>query len=320
MLQEVVDNLLTDASGLYIDATYGTGGHSAALLSRLAPRGRVVALDCDTSVRFEHPRDPRAAAGHANYRLMEGFLRCASGADGIVVDLGTSSDQVHDARRGLSYLHPGPLDMRVDPMRCAPLHSHLRLSDLGALHASLRDHGFARHAKAIASRLLSLVRRHPTTLEVATAACQHAWGRSAYGRHPAADAFRALRSMANSEPQCLRELMRQAHALLKPNGRLILITFDSYGERVVRASIDRTVSLTLVRTVAPKAREVALNAGARSSLLHVLLRPGEQGAAAPPRAPSRAQRAPLASNAHTPICLPCSTIPPWLPQSWGRSI
>jgi len=281
MIQEVVDNLLTNTSGLYIDATYGAGGHSTALLGCLGPQGRVIALDCDQSIRFERTSDPRAAAGHANFRSLDEYLRCAEiyGADGIVADLGTSATQVHDAQRGLSYLHPGPIDMRVDPTRSAPLSGRLMRTGLGTLHESLRCHGFSGRTKAAASRILHIVRkaRYTTTLDVATAACcLHN-----QGMHIAADAFRALRSMANSEPQCLRSLVRQAPAVLKPGGRLLILTFDSYGERMVRASIELASSLVLMRTVAPTQREVATNPGARSSLLHVLRRTGNPRSAAP---------------------------------------
>ncbi|WP_420885284.1 16S rRNA (cytosine(1402)-N(4))-methyltransferase RsmH [Candidatus Tremblaya princeps] len=280
MMQEVVDNLLTNTSGLYVDATYGAGGHSTALLGSLGPKGRVIALDCDQSIRFARTSDPRAAAGHANFLELDWYLRCAEiyCADGIVADLGVSATQVHDAQRGLSYLHPGPLDMRVDPTRSAPLSGRIRRTELGTLHSSLRGHGLYGRTKAAASRILQIVRqaRYTTTLDVATAACcLHT-----QGMHIAADAFRALRSMANSEPQCLRSLVRNAPAVLKPGGRLLILTFDSYGSRLVRASIEHAHSLVLMRTVSPTQREVATNPGARSSLLHVLLRTGNPRSAA----------------------------------------
>ncbi|CUX79238.1 Ribosomal RNA small subunit methyltransferase H [Candidatus Tremblaya princeps] len=281
MMQEVVDNLLTNTSGLYVDATYGAGGHSTALLGCLGPKARVIALDCDQSIRFARTSDPRAAAGHANFRELDWYLRCAKiyGADGILADLGASATQIHDEQRGLSYLHPGPLDMRVDPTRSAPLSGRISRTELGTLHSSLRCHGLYGRTKAAASSILHIVRqaRYATTLDVATASCcLHS-----QSMHIVADAFRALRSMANSEPQCLKALVHQAPAVLKPGGRLLILTFDSYGERLVKASIEHANSLILLRTIAPTQREVATNAGARSSLLHVLRSTGNPRSAAP---------------------------------------
>ncbi len=240
LLKEVLHFLQPRSGGRYIDATVGGGGHAEAILEASAPDGRLLGLDADPDALRRSQRrlqrfERRVVLVHANFDSLqsiaerEGFVP----ADGVLMDLGVSADQLEDADRGFSFLRPGPLDMRMDPSlphTAADLVNILDEEDLARL---IRAYGEEPRAHRIAR---AIVRARPiyTTTELADLIARVVPRRPGQRLHPATRVFQALRIAVNDELGALERALPQAVAVLRPGGRLAVITFHSLEDRIVK--------------------------------------------------------------------------------------
>ena len=242
LLGEALGGLAVRTGGSYLDATLGRGGHAAAILERLGETGRLLAVDRDPeSIRAGQRRfigDPRLTIVRGNFA---GLRRIAveagftDGFDGVLLDLGVSSPQLDDAARGFSFMRDGPLDMRMDPdadMSAAEWLAQVSERDLARV---LRDYGEERHAKRIARALVHARAAAPitTTGRLAELIAAAVPGREP-GRHPATRSFQAIRICINDELDALDTALEQSLELLKPAGRLCVISFHSLEDRRVK--------------------------------------------------------------------------------------
>lgn len=290
---EVMTLLQPHPGGLYLDGTLGAGGHTQGLLEASTPDGRVLAFDRDlTALRQTQARlqafGERLTCVHGSFARL-GELAPAHGfaqVDGIVLDLGLSSDQLEQAERGFSFRFEAPLDMRFDPSQgvtAVELVNELPEADLADL---LWRYGEVPHSHRLA-RLLTANRPILTTTQLADLIARHS--RSRTRLHPATQVFQALRIAVNQELDALAAGLAAALRILKPGGRLAVISFHSLEDRLVKqfmrtASRDclcppgqpictcgHTASLQLVtrKAVQPSAAEVARNPRSRSARLRV---------------------------------------------------
>ena len=295
LLREAIDALVTSPSGTYVDGTFGRGGHSRLLLERLAPTGRLVALDRDpaavaaASAGATRVDDPRFSIHHANFADMPALLASLGidKVDGVLLDLGVSSPQIDDPARGFSFRFDGPLDMRMDPTRGESAADFLARADERTLAEVIRDYGEERFAVQIAKAVVA--RReggHPvrTTAELSQLVARAVRTREA-GQDPATRTFQALRIFVNAELEALEQALTVALALLKPQGRLAVIAFHSLEDRIVKTFIaresrsefdrrapfaaPRPVRLNAIARIKPSAQEIAGNPRARSAILRV---------------------------------------------------
>lgn len=247
MLQEVMEALQVRPSGIYIDATFGRGGHSEAILQRLDENGRLIAIDRDpqaVGVATERlARDRRFTIQQGTFAMLEQFAEAeaVSGkVDGVLFDLGVSSPQLDDPLRGFSFLRDGPLDMRMDPERGEGAAAWLARAKEADIAAVLKEYGEERYAKRIARALVDARRQQPivTTGRLAeiVAAAHPAWERD---KHPATRTFQALRIHINRELEELEAALPQAVRVLAPGGRLALISFHSLEDRIVKRYLRR---------------------------------------------------------------------------------
>ncbi|MFQ5487255.1 MAG: 16S rRNA (cytosine(1402)-N(4))-methyltransferase RsmH [Gammaproteobacteria bacterium] len=296
MLAEVLEALAVTACGRYLDATFGRGGHAAAILERLGPEGRLLAMDKDPqavqAARARFGSDPRFAMVHDSFAALESVVagRGWSGRlNGVLLDLGVSSPQLDDPRRGFSFRNDGPLDMRMNPAVGESAAQWLAHASEGEIARVLRDYGEERYARRIARAIVRARQESPivTTARLAAlvAAANPAWEQ---GKDPATRTFQALRIHINRELEELQSGLEQAVRVLAPGGRLVVISFHSLEDRIVKRFIRRAAQgealprrlpvteaargVTL-RTVGkprrPAAAEVAVNLRARSAVLRV---------------------------------------------------
>ena len=287
LLNEAVQALLTKPDGTYVDATFGRGGHSRLLLSRLGPHGRLVAFDKDPEAIEEAARitDPRFAIRHQGFRSL-GELGPASCA-GVLMDLGVSSPQIDNPARGFSFRNDGPLDMRMDPTRGESVAEWLATAEQGQIAEVIRDYGEERFAGQIAKAVVARRQeRGPlaTTAELAQLVAGAVKTREP-GQDPATRTFQALRIFINAELEELQQALEASLDILQPQGRLVVISFHSLEARIVkqfiashsREVVDRRVpfaapkpmKLRALDRIKPGAEEVAANPRARSAILRV---------------------------------------------------
>lgn len=296
---EAVDALITDPSGVYVDCTFGRGGHSGAILERLTPEGRLIALDRDPdAIRFGAARfaaEPRLTLVHSRFGALAevpALVERAGQVSGVLFDLGVSSPQLDEPERGFSFQHDGPLDMRMDTTRGMSAADWLQQASEGEIADVLYHYGEERFARRMARALVAARREAPLTRtrQVADIIKQAnpAWERD---RHPATRAFQALRIQVNQELEEIRVALPQAVSLLRPGGRLAVISFHSLEDRMVKKFIalqikgdefprdlpipQRQLRPTLRgvgKAVRPGASEIAANPRARSAIMRVASR------------------------------------------------
>jgi 16S rRNA (cytosine1402-N4)-methyltransferase len=247
LLGEALKALAVREAGSYLDATLGRGGHSAAILERLGEAGRLLAVDRDPeAIRAGQRRfagDPRVSIVRGNFAELErvaaqaGF---AAGFDGILLDVGVSSPQLDDPARGFSFMRDGPLDMRMDPDAGSSASDWLAGVAERELARVLREYGEERHAKRIARAIVKARAEAPiaTTGRLAEVIAAAVPGREP-GKHPATRSFQAIRIFINDELDALDAALAQSLALLKPGGRLCVISFHSLEDRRVKRFIRR---------------------------------------------------------------------------------
>ncbi|RST54452.1 16S rRNA (cytosine(1402)-N(4))-methyltransferase RsmH [Variovorax sp. MHTC-1] len=290
LLKEAVEALLPDASrasGTYVDATFGRGGHSRAILERLAPAGRLIAYDKDAEAVAEAARieDARFSIRHQGFKDV-GELPPASVA-GLLMDLGISSPQIDNPARGFSFRFDGPLDMRMDTTRGESVAEWLATAEPQQIAEVIRDYGEERFAvqiaKAIAARRQE---RGPisTTAELAELVAGAVKTREP-GQNPATRTFQALRIFINAELEELQQALEASLSVLQPQGRLAVISFHSLEDRIVKQFIakhsrevydrrapfaaPKAMKLKALGRVKPSKAEVDGNPRARSAILRV---------------------------------------------------
>jgi 16S rRNA (cytosine1402-N4)-methyltransferase len=306
LVEEVLEALAPVAGGLYVDGTFGRGGHARRLLDAVGPDGAVLALDRDPEAiaagRAAFAGDPRITLVQADFaRLGEVVAAHAHGRPvrGVLLDLGVSSPQLDDPARGFSFSKDGPLDMRMDPSRgrsAADVVAHADQRELQQVIAELGEERFARRiAQAIvAARAVAPITRTLQLAEIVRRAV-----RTHDGKHPATRTFQALRMHVNDELGQLRAALEAAYGVLAPGGRLAVISFHSLEDRIVklfirgRTQVDPAfagfpvvppAALPTMREVGRKRRaseaETARNPRARSAVLRCAERlPAAAGAA-----------------------------------------
>jgi 16S rRNA (cytosine1402-N4)-methyltransferase len=296
--KEVVSWLAPAPGSAIFDGTLGGGGHARALLARAMGRARLIAVDRDAGA---WPRSGVADAfPHAEVRFLhatfqEVLARLAAGAepgppfDCMLLDLGLSSDQIDDPRRGFSFHLDGPLDMRMDPSRGEPVAAWLAYQDEASLTQVLRDYGEVPRARTVARRILA-ARPLRTTRDLARV-CESAL-RGTRGHHPATLVFQALRIAINDELSGLESALEDAVDCLTTGGRLAVISFHSLEDRITKATFRRLadpcicppdlpacvcgrqpiVDILTRRPIVPSPQETAANPRARSARLRVVAR------------------------------------------------
>ena len=303
LLDEAVDALVTRIDGVYVDGTFGRGGHSARILARLGPHGRLIALDRDPEAiaaaqgEWAGRGDARFEIAHARFSELAAVLDgCGVGeVDGVLLDLGVSSPQLDDPARGFSFREDGPLDMRMDPTRGVPASEWLASADEGEIAEVVREYGQERFAVPIAKAIVARrghADRAPlqTTGELARLVAGVVRSRQRkpeMGKDPATRTFQAVRIFVNQELEELQRALEAAVVRLRPGGRLAVISFHSLEDRIVKQFIARESGRDAPRD--PVRGGVLPGVCIRlRSLLRLL--PGEAEVAATPRARSAVLR------------------------------
>lgn len=299
LLTEVLEHLDVRADGVYVDGTFGRGGHARALLDRLGPEGRLIAFDKDpeavAAAQLALGGDERFTIMRGSFAMLERTaqdLGLTGAIDGVFVDLGVSSPQLDDGARGFSFSSDGPLDMRMDPDAGLSASQWLDTVDEKQLAQVLREYGEERFAGRIARIVLQRHRESPITRTAELAEIvAGAVPRREPGKHPATRTFQAIRIAVNGELDELEVLLPQVARVLRPGGRLCVIAFHSLEDRMVKRFLRGPVQTEgprglplpprtgpylrpLGRAVRPGAAELAANPRARSAVL----RTGERAA------------------------------------------
>jgi 16S rRNA (cytosine1402-N4)-methyltransferase len=297
LLEEAVEALVTRTDGIYIDGTFGRGGHSRAVLSRLGEAGRLIAFDKDplAIATAQQIEDSRFSIVHDSFAALRDAAseRGVARVSGVLLDLGVSSPQVDDPDRGFSFRAKGPLDMRMDPTRGESAAEWLARATVQELTEVIRDYGEERFAfqiaKALVARRAESDRLGPlvSTSELAQIV-GHVVKTREKGKDPATRTFQAIRIHINQELAELQVVLEHALGLLEQGGRLVVISFHSLEDRIVkrfmqaRASapaVDRRLPIRAVDLPSPPMRivgrvfasdaEVAGNPRARSAVMRI---------------------------------------------------
>jgi len=241
LLHEAVDALVTRAEGRYVDGTFGRGGHSRLVLTRLSEQGQLLGIDRDPQAvevgRKLAQEDPRFQIRHGEFSGVEEFVSELgwTGVDGILLDLGVSSPQLDDAQRGFSFLRDGPLDMRMNPQAGESAADWLARAKEQDIAWVLKEYGEERFARRMAAALVKARQEAPivTTARLAQVISE-ANPRWEQGKHPATRAFQAIRIYINGELEEVSRTLEQAAELLNVGGRLVVISFHSLEDRIVK--------------------------------------------------------------------------------------
>ncbi|MBS0288129.1 MAG: 16S rRNA (cytosine(1402)-N(4))-methyltransferase RsmH [Proteobacteria bacterium] len=295
MLDEALEGLNIVPDGVYIDGTFGRGGHSQAILKRLSPQGRLLCFDKDPqAVAFgkdQFNEDKRVTFYHACFSDMYRIAKdhhFDKRVNGILLDLGVSSPQLDEAERGFSFMREGPLDMRMDPLSGISAAKWLNAASSEDIIYVLRKYGEESFAKKITRNIIEARSKKPitTTLELANIVAKSVPYRK-IGQHPATKTFQAIRIYINQELQAIDQLLNDAWELLAPLGRLAIISFHSLEDRKVkqffrehsRVSVPKGLAIPekelispfewIVKRQRPSMDEVGQNLRARSATLRV---------------------------------------------------
>ena len=274
--------------GIYVDGTFGRGGHSAAILARLGVRGRLLALDQDPAAHADRAlEDPRLELIHARFSTMTRQLaaRGIQQVAGVLLDLGVSSPQLDEGGRGFSFAREGPLDMRMDTSRGETAAEWLNRADEEDIREVIRNHGEERFAKAVAAAIVDARRLEPfrTTGQLAAVVGRAVRTREP-GQHPATRTFQAVRIHVNQELEELEVTLPQAADLLEPGGRMAVISFHSLEDRRVKNFIRaRSTGDTLPKGVPVRERDLP---PAQLRPIGKAVKPGEAEVRRNPRARS----------------------------------
>jgi len=301
LLHEAVDALAVKGNGVYVDGTFGRGGHSLEVLARLKTAGRLIAFDRDP-IAIAAGRsidDPRLTLIHAPFSELGAVLDQLGigGVDGVLLDLGVSSPQLDDADRGMSFRFDAPLDMRMDTSRGQTAAQWLAEASVAQITEVLRDYGEERFAHAIAKAIATArAGRVVATTGQLAEIVEKAVRTREPGQHPATRSFQALRIFINQELEELSRVLPVCVERLRAGGRLVVISFHSLEDRIVKRFMRNEASpvrlpsrlpvraadlpcprLALVgRAQRPSTDEVTNNPRARSAVMRVAERSNEQ--------------------------------------------
>ena len=293
LLQEAVDALVHEPQGSYLDATFGRGGHSRAILARMGPNARLCAFDQDPQAvqsAQDLLQDPRFSVRHVPFSSLRDWP--AASLSGVLLDIGVSSPQIDQAERGFSFRHDGPLDMRMDPTRGRSVHQWLVTASQEEIAGVIRDHGEERFAVQIAKAIVA--RREERGAPASTAELAQLVAGTVKTREPGQDpatrTFQAFRIHINAELEELQQALEASIHALQPGGRLVVISFHSLEDRIVKQFIARhsrevfdrrqpfapapALHLKALGRVRPSAAEVSANPRARSAIMRVAERTG----------------------------------------------
>jgi 16S rRNA (cytosine1402-N4)-methyltransferase len=294
LLAEAVAALAIKPAGIYVDATFGRGGHSQAIIDALGPVGRLIALDRDPAAiaAGASMRDPRFTLAHAPFSEVDAVLDKlgVTQVNGILMDIGVSSPQLNTPERGMSFRFDAPLDMRMDTTQGETAAEFLARVSQSELEKVIRDYGEERFAHAIAKALVIARGEHgiSRTGQLATLVAQVVRTREP-GQHPATRTFQALRIHVNRELEELSLTLPRAVARLAPGGRLAVICFHSLEDRIVKrflrdaahppqphksvpvraVDLPQPVMHLVGKAVFPSDAEIAANPRCRSAVLRV---------------------------------------------------
>jgi len=242
LLDEALDGLNIQANGYYIDATFGRGGHAGMILRQLGPEGRLLAIDKDPeAIRAAHEQfgeEPRFSIEQGSFAMLGKWVRQRGWfgkVSGILLDLGVSSPQLDDARRGFSFRHDGPLDMRMDPATDMSASQWLAVAEEKEIARVLREYGEERFSRRIAHNIVAARTGSPvvSTVQLAELIAKSVPHREP-GKDPATRSFQAIRIFLNQELDDLRKVLPLAVEVLAPAGRLAVISFHSLEDRIVK--------------------------------------------------------------------------------------
>ena len=288
LLQEVLQYLNCQPNRIYVDGTVGSGGHARAILDRTFPMGRLIGLDWDQEA-IGRARENLSSFGRrvelreGNYKDLASVLTDLSirAVDGILLDLGLSTEQLENEGRGFSFLREGPLDMRMSREGRTTAQDLLRRLSAGEMSRLLKEYGEERWASRIAK---AVVRRRKTTPIRTTGELADVIRRSVPARrgriHPATRTFQALRIAVNEELQNLETFLKQGKDLLNPGGRMVILSFHSLEDRLVKNYFRQWAkegegnpplfSILTRKPVVPSHAEVLVNPQARSAKLRAV--------------------------------------------------
>jgi 16S rRNA (cytosine1402-N4)-methyltransferase len=296
LLNEAVDALITDPSGLYVDGTFGRGGHSALILERLNTDGRLIVIDKDpqaiAAANALAETDSRVRVCHGSFADIATFVDKAS-VSGVLLDLGVSSPQLDQAERGFSFMNDGPLDMRMDTTKGQSAAEWLASASIADVAAALKEYGEERYAKRIASAIVAAAEQGLMTTtkqlsDVVTEA-NPAWEKH---KHPATRSFQGIRIYINRELDDLQDTLAASIDLLVQGGRLVIISFHSLEDRMVKrffrrqqegekfprnlpitADMQKSNLKIIGKAVKASAEEVENNPRSRSAVMRVAEKP-----------------------------------------------
>jgi 16S rRNA (cytosine1402-N4)-methyltransferase len=302
LLNESIDGLAIKPDGIYIDGTFGRGGHSRTILSKLGDSGRLYSIDRDpTAIAEAHKIDDSRFtiihgpfSGIAEYAEQHNLV---GKVDGVLFDLGVSSPQLDDAERGFSFMKDGPLDMRMDPTSGIPVSEWIKQADLDDITWVIREFGEDKHARRIAKAIvahrddeeLPALERTSQLAKLIENAAPKSFKEK---KHPATRAFQAFRIYINSELEEIDVALKGALSVLAPEGRLSVISFHSLEDRMVKrfmrkesrgpqvphgipmtetqiAALGSAALDTVGKAIKPTAEEVDANPRSRSSVLRI---------------------------------------------------
>ena len=302
LMTETIEALAIKPDGIYIDGTFGRGGHSGEILARLGEQGRLQAIDQDPSAIAAAQRfadDPRFNIAHSRFSRLDEVAEAqglTGKVDGILLDIGVSSPQLDDAGRGFSFMKDGPLDMRMDPSQGRSAAQWLAEAELEDMVFVFKKYGEEKFARRIATKIIE-TRAHTDINSTAQLAklIDEAVPVKDKHKHPATRTFQAIRIYINSELEEIQTALQAALKVLKPGGRLVVISFHSLEDRIVKqfikkqskgeavprglpltdAQLKQPLTLKAVgKAIKPSDEEIARNSRARSSVLRVAERLG----------------------------------------------
>lgn len=283
LLQKSVDDLITNPKGIYADVTFGGGGHSREILKRLAPEGRLFSFDQDLDALKNKIDDPRFTLINQNFRFLENSLLAygITAIDGLLADLGVSSHQFDEASRGFSTRSDAPLDMRMNVMQHLDARKVINKYEEEALADMFYNYGELRDARKIARQIVQhrILKPIKTTQEL----------KDIFHYIPPpkrnkffAQVFQAIRIEVNQELEALKEMLQQAYKILKPEARLVVISYHSLEDRLVKrflkngmfegeperdifGNYDKAFKLLQSKAIIPQEQELEENSRSRSA-------------------------------------------------------
>jgi 16S rRNA (cytosine1402-N4)-methyltransferase len=292
LLHETVDALEVKPDGIYVDVTFGAGGHSKQIINQLSAKGHLYAFDQDKDASQNQPDENRFTLIEANFRYLKRFLRLEgiTAVDGILADLGVSSHQLDEPTRGFSYRYDAPLDMRMNTRADRTAADLLRTYDEDNLVRIFSDYGEVRNAKTLARAIVQhrRVTDLKTTFDLNRLLDQQVMGlRMKYF----SQVYQAIRMEVNDEIGALCDMLQDGLSVLKPGGRMSVITFHSIEDRVVKnffktgnfdgqlmkdefGNISKPFSIVNKKVIEASASELKANARSRSAKLRVAQKNG----------------------------------------------